>query len=99
VFQLWILKGARSGSQTHTTTMESVTLCVLPIHPHGGGVLRGAKVGNGVAVGAGVAVAAGIGVATCACAPAKKATKPTRTHTLRKAIHDRIRVLATGCGS
>jgi hypothetical protein len=67
--------------------------------PHGRGVLRGAKVGNGVAVGAGVAVAAGIGVATCACAPAKKATKPTKTHTLRKAIPDRIRVLAAGCGS
>jgi hypothetical protein len=67
--------------------------------PHGRGVLRGAKVGNGVAVGEGVAVAAGIGVATCACAPAKKATKPTRTHTLRKAIPDRIRVLAAGCGT
>ena len=67
--------------------------------PHGRGVLRGAKVGNGVAVGEGVAVAAGIGVATCACAPAKKATKPTRTHTLRKAIPDRIRVLAAGCRS
>ena len=70
---------------------------MLPISPHGRGVLRGAKVGNGVAVGAGVAVAAGIGVATCACAPAKKATKPTRTHTLRNAIPDRIRVLAAGC--
>ena len=67
--------------------------------PHGCGVLRGAKVGNGVAVGEGVAVAAGIGVATCACAPAKKATKPTRTNTLRKAIPDRIRVLAAGCGT
>jgi hypothetical protein len=67
--------------------------------PHGRGVLPGAKVGNGVAVGAGVAVAAGIGVATCACAPAKKATKPARTHTLRKAIPDRIRVLAAGCWS
>ena len=63
------------------------------------GVLPGARVGNGVAVGAGVgvAVAAGFGVATCACAPAKKATKPTRTHTLRKAIPDRIRVLVAGC--
>jgi len=48
--------------------------------PHGRGGVRGAKVGNGVAVGAGVAVVAGIGVATCACAPAKKATKPSRTH-------------------
>jgi len=62
--------------------------------PHGRGVLSGAKVGNGVAVGAGVAVAAGIGVATCACAPAKKVTKPTRTHTLTKAVPERIRVLA-----
>jgi hypothetical protein len=35
-----------------------------------------------VAVGEGVVV----GVATCACVAAKKATKPTRTHTLRKAI-------------
>ena len=60
--------------------------------PHGRGVMRGAKVGNGVAVGTGVAVAAGLCVATCACAPAKKATKPTRTHTLSKAIPDRIRV-------
>jgi hypothetical protein len=71
--------------------------------PHGRGVMRGAKVGNGVAVGAGVAVAAGLCVATCACAPAKKATKPTRTHTrthtLRKAIPDRIRVLVAGCRS
>jgi len=67
--------------------------------PHGRGVLSGAKVGNGVAVGAGVAVATGTGVATCACAPAKKATKPTRTHTLRKAIPRRIRVLAAGCRS
>ncbi len=68
-----------------------------PVHGRGG--VRGAKVGNGVAVGAGVAVAAGIGVATCACAPAKKVTKPTRTHTLTKAIPDRIRVLAAGCRS
>jgi hypothetical protein len=60
--------------------------------PHGRGVLRGAKVGNAVAVGAGVTVAPGVCVATCACAPAKKATKPTRTHTLRKMIPDRIRV-------
>ena len=67
--------------------------------PHGRGVLSGAKVGNGVAVGAGVGVAdaAGFGVATCACAPPKKATKPTRTHTLRKAISGRIRVLAARC--
>jgi hypothetical protein len=63
--------------------------------PHGRGVARGARVGNGVAVGAGVAV----GVATCACAPAKKTTKATRTHTLTKAIPDRIRVLAAGCRS
>ena len=57
---------------------------------HGRGVLPGTKVGKGVAVGAGVGVADanGFGVATCACAPAKKATKPTRTHTLRKAIPD-----------
>jgi hypothetical protein len=54
--------------------------------------MRGAKVGNGLAVGEGVAVAPGLCVATCACAPAKKATKPTRTHTLRKMIPDRIRV-------
>jgi hypothetical protein len=67
--------------------------------PHGRGVLSGAKVGNGVAVGAGVAVATGTGVATCACAPAKKATKPTRTHTVRKAIPDRIRGLAARCRS
>jgi hypothetical protein len=67
--------------------------------PHGRGVLRGAKGGNGVAVGAGVAVAAGIGVATCAFAPAKKATKPTRMHTLRKTSPNRIRVLAAGGGS
>ena len=65
--------------------------------PHGRGGVRGAKVGNGVTVGAGVAVAAGIGVVTCARAPAKKATKPSRTHTLTKAIPDRIRVLAAGC--
>jgi hypothetical protein len=54
--------------------------------------MSGATVGNRVAVGAGVAVAAGLCVATCACAPAKKATKPTRTHALSKAIPDRIRV-------
>jgi len=60
---------------------------------HGRGVLSGAKVGNGVAVGAGVADAPGAGVATCARAPAKKATKPTRTHALRKTIPDRIRLL------
>jgi hypothetical protein len=68
--------------------------------PHGcGGVRPGTKGGNGVAVGEGVAVAAGIGVPTCACAPAKKVTKPTTTHTLTKAIPDRIRVLAAGCGT
>jgi hypothetical protein len=57
---------------------------------HGRGGRSGEKVGNGVAVGAGVGlgVAAGFGVATCACAPAKKATKPTKTHALRKAILD-----------
>ena len=59
--------------------------------PHGRGGLPGAKVGNGVAVGAGVAVAAG----PCACAAAKKATKPTKTQRLRKAILDRIRGLPT----
>jgi len=63
-----------------------------PFTPYGCGVVPGAKVGNGVAVLAGVAVAPGLCVATCACAPTKKATKPTRTHTLRKAIPDRIRV-------
>jgi hypothetical protein len=67
--------------------------------PHGRGVLAGAKVGNAVAVGAGVALTAGIGVVTCACAPTKTATKPTRTQRLRKAIPNRIRVLAAGCGS
>jgi hypothetical protein len=68
---------------------------------HGRGVLSGAKVGNGVAVGAGVGVAdaAGFGVATWACTPAKKATKPISTHTLKKTIADRIRVLAAGCRS
>ena len=60
---------------------------------HGRGGLPGTKGGNGVAVGAGVAVA------TWACASAEKATKPTRTHTLRRAIPDRIGVLAAGCGS
>ena len=49
-----------------------------------------------MAVRAAVAVAAGFGVATCACARAKKATKPTRTHTLRKAIPDRIRMFTNG---
>jgi hypothetical protein len=42
----------------------------------------GTKVGNGVGEGAGVPP----GVATCACARAKKATNPTRTHTPSKAI-------------
>jgi hypothetical protein len=60
--------------------------------PHGRGVVSGATVGDRVAVGAGVAIPVGLCVATCACAPAKKATKPTRTHTLSKAIPDRIRV-------
>jgi hypothetical protein len=60
--------------------------------PYGRGVAPGAKVGNWVAVGAGVAIPVGLCVATCACAPAKKATKPTRTHTLSKAIPDRIRM-------
>jgi len=62
---------------------------------HGRGGLPGTKGGNGVAVGAGVALE----VAICACASAEKATKPTRTHTLRRAIPDRIGVLAAGCGS
>ena len=59
--------------------------------PHGCGVMRGAKVGN--TVGEGVADAPVLGVATCACAPAKKATKPTKTHTQMKAIPSRIRAL------
>ena len=86
----------------HRVILDAFVAC----HPakgfssHGcGGARPGAKVGNGVAVGAGVAVAAGLCVATCACAPAKKATKPTRTHTLRKGIPDRIRVLVAGCRS
>ena len=60
-------------------------------------MITGAKVGNGVAVGE-VAVGEGVafGVATCAWAPAKKVSKPTRTHTLTKAIRNRIRVLAAG---
>jgi hypothetical protein len=67
--------------------------------PHGRGVLAGAKVGNGVAVraGVGVADAAGFGVATCACAPTKKAAKPTRRNTQRRAIPDGIRIPAAGC--
>ena len=56
---------------------------------HGRGVWPGTKGGNGVAVGEGVPLAEGFGVAICACAAAKKATKPTRTHTLRKAIPER----------
>ena len=64
--------------------------------PHGRGVLSGAKVGNGVIVGAGVGVAAGLDVVICARAAAKKASKPTRMHTLRKAIPDDTRGLATG---
>ena len=67
--------------------------------PHGRGVVRGGTVENGVAVGAGVAVAVELGVATCARAPAKKATKPTRTHTLMTASLDHIRMPATGCRS
>ena len=67
--------------------------------PHGRGVVRGGTVENGVAVGAGVAVPVELGVATCACAPAKKATKPTRTHTLMTASLDHIRMPATGCRS
>ena len=54
--------------------------------------MPGAKVGNAVAVGAGVAIPLGLCVGSCAYAPAKKAIKPTRTHTLRKAIPDRIRL-------
>jgi len=73
----------------------------FPQKTHGRGVLAGAKVGNGVAVraGVGVADAAGFGVATCAWARAKKMTKPTRTHTLKKAIPDRIRMLESVCRS
>jgi hypothetical protein len=63
-----------------------------PFAPHGRGVVSGATVADGVAVGLGVVIPAGLCVATCACAPAKKATKPTRTHALSKAIPDRIRV-------
>lgn len=81
---------------------EAVVAC----HPakgfsaHGcGGVRPGTKGGNGVAVDAGVAVAAGTGVATWACTRAKKVTKPIRTHTLRKAIPDHIRVLTVRCPS
>lgn len=61
-------------------------------------MLAGAKVANGVAVRKGVGVADGaeFGVATCACTRAKKATKPTKTHTLRKAIPDLIRMRAIG---
>jgi len=51
-----------------------------PLHGCG---RSGTRVGIGVAVGAGVAVAAGL----CACAPARKATKPTRMHTLSDAIN------------
>ena len=54
--------------------------------PHGRGGLPGTKGGKGVDVGAGVAVA------TCACALAKKAIKPTRTHSPTIAIPNRIRV-------
>jgi hypothetical protein len=64
--------------------------------PHRRGVVRGGPVGTGVAVGADVAVAVALGVATCACAPAKKPTKPTRTHTLMTASLDHIRMPATG---
>ena len=64
--------------------------------PHGRGVVRGGTVGTGVAVGADVAVAVELGVATCACAPAKKPTKPTRTDTLMTASLDHIRIPATG---
>src|ERR1700752_2599620 len=63
-----------------------------PFTPHGRGVMSGAKVGARVAVGAGVAIPLGLCVGACACARAKKATKPTRTLRLRKAIPDRIRV-------
>jgi len=62
---------------------------------HGRGVLSGAKVGNGVTVGAGVGLAFGFGVEICAWAPAKKASRPIRTHTPRRAIPDRMHALAT----
>lgn len=67
--------------------------------PHGRGVVRGGTVGTGVAVGADVAVAVALGVATCACAPVKKPTKPTRTHTLMTASLEHIRMPATECRS
>jgi hypothetical protein len=63
-----------------------------PFTPHGRGVVSGATVADGVAVGLGVVIPVGLCVATCACAPAKKATKTTRTHTPGKAIPGRIRV-------
>ena len=62
-------------------------------------MVAGAKVANGVAVrnGVGVADGAEFGVATCAWARAKKAIVPTRTHTMRNAIPDPIRMLVAGC--
>ena len=85
-------------ADTSSVILDAFVAChpAKAFSPHGRGG-RGATVGNGV--GEGVADAPGIGVATCACAPAKKATKPTRTHTLTKAIPDRIRVLGAGCRS
>jgi len=92
---------AVSPTGTDADTSSVILDAFVACHPakgfslHGcGGVRPGAKGGNGVAVGEGVAVPAGIGVATCACAPAKKVTKPTTTHTLTKAIPERICVLA-----
>ena len=82
---------------TNLACVYECGLAILPqFSPQGRGVMIGATVGNGVAVGERVADAPGPGVATCACAPAKKATKPTRTHTQTKAIPDRIRVLMAG---
>jgi hypothetical protein len=89
-------------ADTSSVILDAFVAChpAQGFSPHGcGGVRPGTKGGNGLAVGAGVAVAAGPGVPTCACEPAKKVTKPTRTHTLTKAIPDRIRVLAARCRS
>jgi hypothetical protein len=91
-----------TDAETSSVIPDAFVACcpATGFSPHGGGgVWPGTKGGNGVAVGAGVAVAAGIGGATCACAPVKKLTKPTRTHTLRKAIPDHMRLLAVRCRS
>ena len=92
----------RTDADTSSVILDAFVAChsANGFSPHGcGGTRPGAKVGNGLAVGAGVAVAVGLGVATCARAPAKKTTKPTRTQTLEKTNPDRIRVLAIGCRS